>query len=368
MSRNYHIYSNFLELNQSLSRLLSINQKFIRYNLLKYYSNKILLIHMPSFAPPLLYRIGAVSKLANVPVTTLRIWETRYQAFTPTKTLGQHRLYGPDDVLRATLLKQLSEQGHAVSGIASLNSTQLQLLHTQGLSASALQRAATQAPTMRACVIGTGLAQRLSSSGLKLGLFAEHSERAQVFSDLTAARAETEHASTDLLLIRLNTVQESTVSELLEFVRSTRASHTLLLYVYGASNNLQTLGNAGITVRKDSISDAELSEWIRNASLEQALRATATPNAERQATPKKYSDETLSRVANISTAVLCECPRHVAELLAQLSSFEQYSQECLNKNSADQRLHEHLAEVSGQARALFEHALELIAAHEGIAL
>jgi hypothetical protein len=58
----------------------------------------------------------------------------------------------------------------------------------------------------------------------------------------------------------------------------------------------------------------------------------------------------------------------VAELLAQLSSFEQYSQECTNKNSADQRLHEHLAEVSGQARALFEHALELIAAHEGITL
>ena len=91
-------------------------------------------------------------------------------------------------------------------------------------------------------------------------------------------------------------------------------------------------------------------------------------DAGRKATPKKYSDETLARVANISTAVLCECPRHVAELLTQLSSFEQYSQECVNKNSVDQQLHEHLAEVSGQARALFEHALELIAAHEGIAL
>ena len=138
--------------------------------------------------------------------------------------------------------------------------------------------------------------------------------------------------------------------------------------MYGASSNLQTLSNAGITVRKDSISDAELSEWVRNASLEQALRAVVSPHADRKVKPKKYSDETLSRVANISTAVLCECPRHVAELLTQLSSFEQYSQECLNKNSADQQLHEHLAAVSGQARALFEHALELIAAHEGIAL
>jgi DNA-binding transcriptional MerR regulator len=323
---------------------------------------------MSSIAPPLFYRIGAVSKLANVPVTTLRIWETRYRAFTPTKTLGQHRLYGQDDVLRATLLKQLSEQGHAVSGIALLDSTQLRLLHTQGLSTSALQRVITQARPLSACVVGTGFAQRLGSTRHKLGLFAEHSERAKVFSDLTAARAATERTPTDLLLIRLNTIQDSTVSELLEFVRRCRATHTLLLYVYGASSNLQTLSNAGITVRKDSISDAELSEWVRNASLEQALRGAGATLAGRKATPKKYSDETLSRVANISTAVLCECPRHVAELLAQLSSFEQYSQECLNKNSADQQLHEHLAEVSGQARALFEHALELIAAHEGITL
>ncbi|MEI8400300.1 MAG: MerR family transcriptional regulator [Alcaligenaceae bacterium] len=323
---------------------------------------------MNSSAPPLFYRIGAVSKLANVPVTTLRIWETRYRAFTPNKTLGQHRLYGQDDVVRATLLKQLSEQGHAVSGIALLDSTQLRLLHTQGLSASALQRITTQAKPLSACVIGTGLAQRLGSTRHKLGLFAEHSERAEVFSDLATARAARERTPADLLLIRLNTIQESTVSELLDFVRSSRATHTLLLYVYGSSNNLQTLSNAGLTVRKDSISDAELSEWVRNASLEQALRGAGAPLADRKATPKKYSDETLSRVANISTAVLCECPRHVAELLTQLSSFEQYSQECLNKNSADQQLHEHLAEVSGQARALFEHALELIAAHEGIAL
>ena len=312
----------------------------------------------PHDTPPL-YRIGAVSKLARVPITTLRIWETRYQAFKPTKTLGQHRLYAQDDVVRATLLKQLSEQGHSVSSIAVLGSTQLRLLHQQGLSASALHQVSAQAPLIRTRVVGTGLAQRLDSTRHKLGLLTEHSERIEAFSDLASARAAADHTPADLLLIRLNTIQESTVSELLELVRMSRATHTLLLYVYSASNNLQKLSSAGIAV---------LSEWIRNASLEQALREAALPFAGRKVTPKKYSDETLSRVANISTAVLCECPRHVAELLAQLASFEQYSQECVNKNSADQQLHEHLTEVSGQARALFEHALELIAAHEGIAL
>ncbi len=314
------------------------------------------------------YRIGAVSKLANVPVTTLRIWETRYRAFVPTKTAGQHRLYGQDDVLRATLFKQLSEQGHAISRIATLNSTQLQLLHAQGLSAGALSQEATQATLLRAWIVGTGLAQRLGSTRQTLGLFAEHSERAQVFSDLATARSAAEHAQTDLLLIRLNTIQESTVSEIIELVQASGATHTLVLYVYAASSNQQKLSRAGLTVYKDSVSDLALSQWVRNISLEQALRGATQSPAGSPVTPKKYSDETLARVANISTAVMCECPRHVAELLTQLSSFEQYSQECINKNAADQLLHEHLTEVSGQARALFEHALELIAAHEGISL
>jgi hypothetical protein len=58
----------------------------------------------------------------------------------------------------------------------------------------------------------------------------------------------------------------------------------------------------------------------------------------------------------------------VAELIAQLASFEQYSQECLNRNAEDAHLHAYLRSISGSARSLFENALEKIAAHEGIDL
>ena len=83
---------------------------------------------------------------------------------------------------------------------------------------------------------------------------------------------------------------------------------------------------------------------------------------------RKYSDETLARIAGISTNVLCECPRHVAELISQLASFEQYSQECLVRHADDAHLHGYLRSISGAARALFERALEMVAEHEGIAL
>jgi hypothetical protein len=58
----------------------------------------------------------------------------------------------------------------------------------------------------------------------------------------------------------------------------------------------------------------------------------------------------------------------VAELIAQLASFEQYSQECLNRNTEDAHLHAYLTSISGSARSLFENALEKIAQHEGIDL
>ena len=62
---------------------------------------------------PFIHRIGAISRLANVPVSTLRVWEQRYQAFSPVKTEGQHRLYDEKDLAKATLLSEVSKVGHA---------------------------------------------------------------------------------------------------------------------------------------------------------------------------------------------------------------------------------------------------------------
>mgnify|MGYP006173923565 CR=1 FL=1 len=87
-----------------------------------------------------------------------------------------------------------------------------------------------------------------------------------------------------------------------------------------------------------------------------------------EAVPPQRFGELKRRVAGISTNVLCECPKHVAELIAQLASFEAYSQECLNKNTEDAHLHSYLRAISGSARSLFENALEKIAQHEGIDL
>src|SRR5690349_12303425 len=71
------------------------------------------------------YRIGSVSRLAGVPVTTLRVWETRHAAFSPAKTTGRHRLYSEVDVMRARLLRQLTADGQSLGGIARLPLSEL---------------------------------------------------------------------------------------------------------------------------------------------------------------------------------------------------------------------------------------------------
>jgi len=84
--------------------------------------------------------------------------------------------------------------------------------------------------------------------------------------------------------------------------------------------------------------------------------------------PRRWDDAALADVAGLSSTLACECPRHVAELLMRLSHFEAYSAECQRLSAADAALHAWLGQVTGQARAAFEQALERIAQHEGLLL
>ena len=82
--------------------------------------------------------------------------------------------------------------------------------------------------------------------------------------------------------------------------------------------------------------------------------------------PRRYDDAALADLARLSTTIACECPRHVAELLLQLTHFETYSAECESLGPTDAALHAYLHRIAGSARALFESALEAVAVHEGL--
>ena len=141
-----------------------------------------------------------------------------------------------------------------------------------------------------------------------------------------------------------------------------------MLYHFAAEAVVKAIKATGVIVRREPLSDSELLELIQSVRFVDPARAQEFGTSLSVIPTRKYSDATLARMASISTNVLCECPKHVAELISQLASFEEYSQECLNQNADDAHLHAYLRSISGSARSLFESALEKIAAHEGINL
>jgi DNA-binding transcriptional MerR regulator len=313
-----------------------------------------------------LYRIGAVSKTTGIPVSTLRIWETRYGAFAPVKTEGKQRLFGEHDVSKALLLKQLSQSGHGIGMIAGLDLDQLRRMSNLPHSAS-LSLAVPGQPVSLA-VVGQSMANRIESKKFAAGLKQNQIKVTDVLIDLAAAANADLALKPQVLLVKVNTLQTTVHQDIQALIAKHQFAQTIVVYNFAPEAVVQAMKFSGLILRREPISDIELAELLQSVLFVDPARAQEFGTSGAVIAARKYSDATLSRVAGISTHVLCECPRHVAELIAQLASFEQYSQECLNRNEEDAHLHAYLRSISGSARSLFENALEKIAAHEGIDL
>lgn len=77
------------------------------------------------------YLIGTVSKRSGVKSDLVRAWERRYQAVTPTRTDGGHRVYTDQDIARLKLLNQATSHGHSISQIARFSLDELKRLLQQ---------------------------------------------------------------------------------------------------------------------------------------------------------------------------------------------------------------------------------------------
>ncbi|MCM1066427.1 MAG: MerR family transcriptional regulator [Muribaculaceae bacterium] len=53
------------------------------------------------------YSIGEVSQMLEVPIYTLRYWETEFPMFKPNRTAKGTRRYTPEDLRLATRIKEL---------------------------------------------------------------------------------------------------------------------------------------------------------------------------------------------------------------------------------------------------------------------
>ena len=313
-----------------------------------------------------LYRIGAVSKTTGIPVSTLRIWETRYGAFSPLKTEGKQRLYEERDVSKAILLKQLSSEGHAIGAIAGLDLDPLRRMRqAQGPVPPKLNSSAAPLPL---AVVGLSMAKRIQSPKFITGLQPHKIKVTDVLEDLASASRAALSELPQVLLIKVNTLQTSVHSTIQALIKRHKFVQTIVIYNFAPEAVVQAMKFSGLILRREPISDSELAELLMSVLFVDHAQPPRLDSFSETVPGRKYSEATLSRIAGLSTNILCECPRHVVELISQIASFEEYSQDCLNRNADDAHLHAYLRSISGSARALFENALLKIAQHEGFDL
>ncbi len=80
----------------------------------------------------------------------------------------------------------------------------------------------------------------------------------------------------------------------------------------------------------------------------------------------RYNRAQLGKLLTVQSAIACECPNHVAQLVESLQQFELYSRDCENRDEADRAMHTRLADVTGWARAAMEEVLAELLVHEKI--
>lgn len=309
-------------------------------------------------------QIGAVARLSGLSVHTIRKWEERHAAVVPWRTESGRRLYSQADVRRLGLLKRLAERGASLRELAGYSTEQLE---EAWMAASADDARAASEPVAVA-VVGISLAaelERLATAGSRLDLVAS-AEQIETLAQVLAG------ASVDVLLMDCRTLGRETRQRVRSALQLLGARGVVVVYRFGATSELQALRSPRVTLLRAPAAPGD----IERAAMELIGSMPAPPEPPREATgtpcqdipAPRISARALARLTRAGPRIRCECPHNLVDILLSLRAFEQYSLECESDHPEDAELHHWLWQRTAHARAIFEEAIERVAAAEGIDL
>lgn len=314
------------------------------------------------------HRSGAVARMVRMPVATLRVWERRYRLSSPAMSPSGQRLYSAADVRRIALLKQLTDLGHAIGTLAGMDMAGLQdvaATHAGTVSRTLGAPSPVAAQPLRVAVVGPVLAQRLGRPGVRRQM-TRPLQIVGPFTDVASALAALDEQPAEIVLVHSPSLHADGLGDLRENAVATLSGARLAaVYRFAAEPVCQRLAGAGVALLREPLSDAALGQWLAGLAPSPVIAAVPLPDGE-PIPARRWDDAALIDIAGLSSTIACECPRHIAELLMQLTQFEAYSAECAHRSPADAELHGYLGAVTASARARFEEALERVARHEGL--
>lgn len=313
------------------------------------------------------YGIGTVSRLTGISTHTLRVWERRYGAVDAERSDSGRRLYSRADIERLTVMKHLVDRGEPIGHVARLSHAELQERLAAYEQHVARREQLSSAPTRTALF---GETFRLMEPAELAGV-----EVVSRSAELAAFRADVKRLRPEVLVVEQPTVDADTRSLVTDLRRLSGAVRVIVVYNFARSRDLATLTDEWTSVMRAPVGADDLCRALRDAALRApaqapARRPPASPHYPLETTgdipARLYTRDQLTRMARQSSTVECECPRHLVDLVVNLTAFEAYSANCENRHPADAALHAYLHETTARARELIEHALQRVVLAEGI--
>lgn len=315
------------------------------------------------------YGIGAVAKMTGLTDHTIRVWERRYGAVVTQRAANGRRVYSAADVEKLGYLKRLTDRGLSIGQIAASSIEQLreQAEHVSDMSAAAVPE------QIGVAVLGDQLPAQLQRCDLDISPL----QVRIADSDHNRFAADLRCQSTDLVILESPILESGTVTQLLDYMEKCGAQRGVLIYTFGRARDVETARARNIVVLRAPV-DVDQVQAAAVRAFGQPVRTKAPAQKSRSedfdqwnfsepVAPRLFSQQQLANLADTSSAIDCECPQHLAQLVNDLSAFEVYSANCENRNDDDAALHRYLHQTTAQARALIEVALQKVADAEGLA-
>ncbi|MEO1079109.1 MAG: MerR family transcriptional regulator [Pseudomonadota bacterium] len=313
------------------------------------------------FEPRPLYGIGTVARLTGLKPDTLRVWERRYGLGASHKSSTGRRQYTQSDLEHLQLVATLVADGARIGEIADSERKTLEmLLRQRGLQS---QNSVPKSKP-RAVFVGVGLCDWLDGHQGCISNVDARLSRSE-FADMSD---EGIHAigECDVLVVECASLGSAQIERLRVLQKAEVAKRLIVIYRFGNSRWLEELESSGVASMEyppesgklafeiaRSVADAEVS--LGEGNLGELIAAK----------PRRYGATELSAAANLKSALECECPRHISELITALANFEEYSASCSIDNWHEAAVHACIYAYTGQARHLMEKALQAVLEERG---
>lgn len=301
------------------------------------------------------FKIGSVSRLTGIPTDTLRIWERRYKVVSPERGSSGTRLYKHSDISRLAIIKQLVDQGNAISTVAKLSQAELE---------KRVQLHSHQQMNVNENSLNTPC--RLVLCGDTLPLFIQNhaaelddAEVVAEFQSPFVALDELPKLEADVLLMEFPTFQEDNIGPLQSILKRCPNLSPILVYGFSTRAALSLLNKLKINTVRAPLDCYRLkAEYRKLLNKPQHGPFYSQMESLDEIPRRKFTQQQLMKLNNLSVGVQCECPRHHVDILYNLYAFEDYSLECEIKFPEDAALHSYLYACTSKARYMMEQSLQ----------